>query len=146
MSSDNDDLSSCQSYIFYEVQSEVHSEVYNDSDKNLMFSLQTQLEQSAKLILTFFNEKSCALKAIENLQNEIQNLQTEMDDLKSREKENVDCVTKLKGEKDLISKLFEDEKSKFLNKIDNLEKECVVKEYEFLETIDQLKSQVSKLS
>ncbi|GKB07924.1 hypothetical protein Tco_0836208 [Tanacetum coccineum] len=74
---------------FYEVQSEFDLEKVHDtqdnSEKDLILSLQTQLKETAELVVHFSNEKYCALKEIESLKVEIKNLQTENKDLKSRE-------------------------------------------------------------
>ncbi|GKE69767.1 hypothetical protein Tco_1527839 [Tanacetum coccineum] len=73
-----------QSEPFYEVQSEFDSEIVHDtqdnSENDLILSLQTQLKETVELIVRY-----CALKEIESLKVEIKSLQTENQDLKSRE-------------------------------------------------------------
>ncbi|GKF51393.1 hypothetical protein Tco_0147860, partial [Tanacetum coccineum] len=80
-----------QSEPFYEVQSEFDSEKVHDTQDNskndLILSLQTQLKETAELVVQFSDDKYCALKEIENLKVEIKSLQTENQDLKSSESE-----------------------------------------------------------
>ncbi|GJZ68124.1 hypothetical protein Tco_0631364 [Tanacetum coccineum] len=105
---------------FYEVQSEFDLEKVHDtqdnSEKDLILSLQTQLKETAELVVHFSDEKYFALKEIESLKDEIKSLQIENQDLKSRE--------------------FE---------LNNLEKVYETKESVLLKDIDQMKSQVSEL-
>nr|GEU91031.1 hypothetical protein [Tanacetum cinerariifolium] len=60
-----------QSEIFYEVQSEFDSEIFHDtqdnSEKDFILSLQTQLKETIELVERLTDEKYCALKDIENL-------------------------------------------------------------------------------
>ncbi|GJY11683.1 hypothetical protein Tco_0380992 [Tanacetum coccineum] len=109
-----------QSEIFYEVPSEFDSEIVHDtqdnSEKDLILSLQTQLKETAELVVRFSDDKYCALKEIESLKVEIKSLQTENQDLKSRE-----------------------------SKLNNLEKVYVTKESVLLKDIDQMKSQILEL-
>ncbi|GKC45531.1 hypothetical protein Tco_1063253 [Tanacetum coccineum] len=105
---------------FFEVQSEFDLEKVHDtqdnSEKDLILSLQTQLKETAELVVHFSDEKYFALKEIESLKDEIKSLQIENQDLKSRE--------------------FE---------LNNLEKVYETKESVLLKDIDQMKSQVSEL-
>ncbi|GJZ04294.1 hypothetical protein Tco_0537569 [Tanacetum coccineum] len=109
-----------QCEIFHEVPSEFDSEIVHDthdnSEKNLILSLQTQLKETAELVVRFSDEKYFALKEIESLKDEIKSLQIENQDLKSRESE-----------------------------LNNLEKVYETKEFVLLKDIDQMKSQVSEL-
>ncbi|GJT70899.1 hypothetical protein Tco_1030185 [Tanacetum coccineum] len=109
-----------QSEPFYEVQSEFVSEIFYDthdnSEKDDILSLQTQVKETAELVVRFSDEKYCVLKETESLKVEIKSLQTENKVLKSKKTE-------------LIS----------------LEKVYGVKESELLEKIEQMKSQVSEL-
>ncbi|GJU73704.1 hypothetical protein Tco_1265109 [Tanacetum coccineum] len=109
-----------QSEIFHEVPSEFDSEIVHDtqdnSEKDVILSLQTQLKETAELVVRFSDEKYCALKETESLKVEIKSLQTENQDLKSRESE-----------------------------LNNLEKVYETKESVLLKDIDQMKSQVSEL-
>nr|GFA24883.1 hypothetical protein [Tanacetum cinerariifolium] len=88
----------------------------DNSEKDLILSLQTQLKETAKLVVWFSDEKYFALKETESLNLEIKSLQTKNKVLKSKETEFI-----------------------------NLEKVYGVKESELLEKIKQMKSQVSKL-
>ncbi|GJZ09737.1 hypothetical protein Tco_0544020 [Tanacetum coccineum] len=105
---------------FYEVQYEFDSEIVHDThdnlEKDVILSLQTQLKESAELVVRFLDEKYCALKETESLKVEIKSLQTENKDLKSREYE-----------------------------LNNLKKVYSVKESKLLEKIKQMKPQVSEL-
>ncbi|GJW36758.1 hypothetical protein Tco_0059678 [Tanacetum coccineum] len=105
---------------FYEVHSEFDSEIVLDtqdnSEKDLILSLQTQVKETAELVVRFSDEKYFALKEIESLKDEIKSLQIENQDLKSRESE-----------------------------LNNLEKVYETKESVLLKDIDQMKSQVSEL-
>ncbi|GKD39899.1 hypothetical protein Tco_1260106 [Tanacetum coccineum] len=80
-----------KSEIFHEVPSEFDSEIVHDtqdnSENDLILSLQTQLKETAELVVRFSDEKHCALKEIESLKDEIKSLQIENQDLKSRESE-----------------------------------------------------------
>ncbi|GKC59175.1 hypothetical protein Tco_1086773 [Tanacetum coccineum] len=109
-----------QSESFYEVQSEFDSEKVHDtqdnSEKDLILSLQTQLKETAELVVHFSDEKYFALKEIKSLKDEIKGLQIENQDLKSRESE-----------------------------LNTLEKVYETKESVLLKDIDQMKSQVSEL-
>ncbi|GJX86147.1 hypothetical protein Tco_0336921 [Tanacetum coccineum] len=109
-----------QCELFYEVQSEFDLEKVHDiqdnSEKDLILSLQTQLKETAELVVHFSDEKYFALKEIKSLKDEIKSLQIENQDLKSRESE-----------------------------LNNLEKVYETKESVLLKDIDQMNSQVSKL-
>ncbi|GJY33446.1 hypothetical protein Tco_0417915 [Tanacetum coccineum] len=109
-----------QSEIFHEVPYEFDSEIVHDiqdySENDLILSLQTQLKETAELVVRFSDEKYCVLKEIESLNVEIKSLQTENKVLKSRDPE-----------------------------LNNLEKVYEIKESELLEKIEQMKSQVSEL-
>ncbi|GJU46774.1 hypothetical protein Tco_1204040 [Tanacetum coccineum] len=105
---------------FYEVHSEFDSEIVLDtqdnSEKDLILSLQTQVKETAELVVRFSDEKYFALKEIKSLKDEIKSLKIENQDLKSRESE-----------------------------LNNLKKVYSVKESELSEKIEQMKSQVSEL-
>ncbi|GJR78207.1 hypothetical protein Tco_0148992 [Tanacetum coccineum] len=109
-----------QSEIFHEVPSEFDSEIVLDtqdnSEKDLILSLQTQVKETAELVVRFIYEKNICLKEIESLKDEIKSLQIENQDLKSRESE-----------------------------LNNLEKVYETKESVLLKDIDQMKSQVLEL-
>ncbi|GKE05901.1 hypothetical protein Tco_1397919 [Tanacetum coccineum] len=109
-----------QSEIFHEVPSEFDSKIVDDthdnSEKDLILSLQTQLKETAELVVRFLDDKYCALKESESLNVEIKSLQTENKVIKSRESE-----------------------------LNNLEKVYETKEFVLLKDIDQMKSQVSEL-
>ncbi|GJQ97137.1 hypothetical protein Tco_0008276 [Tanacetum coccineum] len=104
-----------QSEPFYEVKSEFYLEIVHDiqdnSKKDLILSLQTQLKETAELVIRFSDEKYFALKEIESSKVKIKSLQTENKVLKSKETE-----------------------------LNNLEKVYGVKESELLEKIKQMKS------
>ncbi|GJX10774.1 hypothetical protein Tco_0200633 [Tanacetum coccineum] len=106
--------------IFHEVPSEFDSEIVlvtqDNSEKDLILSLQTQVKETAELVMRFSDEKYFALKEIESLKVEIKSLQIKNQDLKSRESE-----------------------------LNNLEKVYETKESVLLKDIDQMKSQVSEL-
>nr|GEV99670.1 hypothetical protein [Tanacetum cinerariifolium] len=105
---------------FNEVHSEFKSETVLDTqdnlEKDLILSLQTQVKETAELIVRFLDEKYFALKEIESLKDEIKSLQIEIQDLNSRESE-----------------------------LNNLKKVYETKESVLLKDDDQMKSQVSKL-
>ncbi|GJZ17376.1 hypothetical protein Tco_0553499 [Tanacetum coccineum] len=109
-----------QSEIFHEVPSEFDSKIVHDtqdnSEKDLILSLQTQLKETIELVVRFSDEKYFALKETESLKVEIKSLQTENKVLKSKETELI-----------------------------NLEKVYGVKESELLEKIEQMESQVLEL-
>ncbi|GKA34530.1 hypothetical protein Tco_0720959 [Tanacetum coccineum] len=115
-----DTMSEEQYEIFHEVPSEFDSEIVHDtqdnSENDLTLSLQTQLKETAELVVRFSDEKYFALKETESLQAEIKSLQTENKVLKSGESE-----------------------------LNNLEKVYETKESVLLKDIDQMKSQVSEL-
>ncbi|GJS90300.1 hypothetical protein Tco_0772936 [Tanacetum coccineum] len=54
-------------------------------EKDLILSLQTQVKETAELVVHFSDEKYFALKEIESLKDEIKSLQIENQDLKSKE-------------------------------------------------------------
>ncbi|GJR80306.1 hypothetical protein Tco_0151091 [Tanacetum coccineum] len=105
---------------FYEVPSEFDSEIVHDtqdnSEKDLILSLQTQVKKTIELVVRFSDEKYFALKEIESLKDEIKSLQIENQNLKSRESE-----------------------------LNNLKKVYETKESVLLKDIDQMKSQVLEL-
>ncbi|GJY45068.1 hypothetical protein Tco_0433281 [Tanacetum coccineum] len=77
-----------QSEIFYKVPSEFDSEIVLDtqdnSENDLILSLQTQLKETAELVVRFLDDKYCALKEIESLKVEIKmssSVQKEYNDL-----------------------------------------------------------------
>ncbi|GKC08811.1 hypothetical protein Tco_1000421 [Tanacetum coccineum] len=105
---------------FYEVHSEFDSEIVLDtqdnSEKDLILSLQTQVKEAVELVVRFLDEKYFAIKEIESLKDEIKSFQIENQDLQSKESE-----------------------------LNNLEKVYETKESVLLKDIDQMKSQVSEL-
>ncbi|GKC44592.1 hypothetical protein Tco_1062314 [Tanacetum coccineum] len=109
-----------QSKIFHEVPSKFDSKIVHDtqdnSKKDLILSLQTQLKETAELVVRISDEKYFALKETKSLKVEIKSLQTKNKVLKSKETELI-----------------------------NLERVYGVKESELLEKIEQMKSQVSQL-
>ncbi|GKA97542.1 hypothetical protein Tco_0825436 [Tanacetum coccineum] len=113
-------MNEVQSEPFYEVQSEFDSQIvhdtHNNSEKDVILSLQTQLKETTELVVRFLDEKYDALKEIESLKVKIKGLQTENKDLESRESE-----------------------------LHNLEKVYETKESVLLKDIDQMKSQVLEL-
>ncbi|GKC16858.1 hypothetical protein Tco_1013640 [Tanacetum coccineum] len=99
-----------QSEPFYEVQSEFDSEIVHDtqdnSEKDFILSLQTQLKETAELVVRFSDEKYCALKETESLIVEIKSLQTENKVLKSRESELLEKIDQMKSQVlELLEKL-----------------------------------------
>ncbi|GJX13111.1 hypothetical protein Tco_0204869 [Tanacetum coccineum] len=145
-----------KSEIFHEVQYEFDSEIVHDtqdnSEKNLILSLQTQLKETAELVVRFSDEKCFALKETESLKVEIKSLQTENKVLKFGESElseKIDqmksqCLLRFKEYNDLLAsndvlKQKLETKFKFLKHDNSLEKmfEMIEKEYE---------SNVSKIS
>ncbi|GKF11614.1 hypothetical protein Tco_0049540 [Tanacetum coccineum] len=90
-----------QSEIFHEVTSEFDSEIIHDtqdsSEKNLILSLQTQLKETAELVLRFSDEKYFSLKESESLKIEIKSLQTENKVLKSGESELSEKIDQMKS-------------------------------------------------
>nr|GEX85803.1 hypothetical protein [Tanacetum cinerariifolium] len=97
------------------IQEIVH-DTHDNSEKDVILSLQAQLKETVELVLRFSDEKYVALKETESLKVEIKSLQTEIKVLKSKETELI-----------------------------NLEKVYGVKEFELLERIEQMKSQVLEL-
>ncbi|GKB55533.1 hypothetical protein Tco_0906286 [Tanacetum coccineum] len=87
---------------FYEVQSEFDSEIVHDthdnSKKDVILSLQTQLKESAELVVRFSEEKYCALKETESLKVEIKSLQTQNKVLKSGEFELLEKIDQMKSQ------------------------------------------------
>ncbi|GJR10124.1 hypothetical protein Tco_0792776 [Tanacetum coccineum] len=158
---------------FYEVQSEFDSEKVHDtqdnSEKDLILSLQTQLKETAEMVVHFSDEKYCALKEIESLKVKIKSLQTENKVLKLGESELSEKIDQMKSqvsklsEKLLISnqemkqqiilfeedkrmemgdkvKRFDDEKKVFENKISKLEKVLAQRVKDF----DDVKTKLSR--
>ncbi|GKA07430.1 hypothetical protein Tco_0686654 [Tanacetum coccineum] len=102
--------------VHYVFDSEIVLDPQDNSKKDLILSLHTQVKETAELVVRFLDEKYFALKEIESLKDEIKSLQIENQNLKSRESE-----------------------------LNNLEKVYSVKESELLEKIKQMKSQVLEL-
>ncbi|GKC01932.1 hypothetical protein Tco_0993542 [Tanacetum coccineum] len=148
---------------FYEVQSEFDSEIVHDthdnSEKDVILSLQTQLKETAELVVRFSDEKYCALKEIESLKVEIKSLQTENKVLKSGESELSEKIDQMKSQVSELSEklqisnqemkqqiiLFEEDKRMFLAKNEFLEKvsSSVQKEYnDLLASNDVLKQRL----
>ncbi|GJW12248.1 hypothetical protein Tco_1578075 [Tanacetum coccineum] len=150
-----------QSESFYEVQSEFDSEKVHDtqdnSENDVILSLQTQLKESAELVVHFLDEKCCALKEIESLKVEIKSLQTENKVLKSGESELLEKIDQMKSQvSELLEKLkisnqemkqqiilFEEDKRMLLAKNEFLEKVSysVQKEYNDLLTSNDVLKQ-----
>nr|GEV17646.1 hypothetical protein [Tanacetum cinerariifolium] len=105
---------------FYEVHFvfdlEIVLDTQDNSEKDWILSLQTQVQETAELVVRFSDKKYFALKEIESLKDEIKSLQIENQDPKSRESD-----------------------------LNNLEKVYETKEYVLLKDIDQMKSQVLEL-
>ncbi|GJV35127.1 hypothetical protein Tco_1407604 [Tanacetum coccineum] len=152
-----------QSETFHEVQSDFDSEKVHDtqdnSEKDLVLSLQTQLKETAELVVRFSDEKYCALKEIESLKVEIKSLQTKNKVLKSGEFELLKDIDQMKSQVlELIEKLqildqemkqqiilFEEDKRMFLAKNEFLKKvsSSVQKEYnDLLASNDVLKQRL----
>ncbi|GKA01726.1 hypothetical protein Tco_0674391 [Tanacetum coccineum] len=87
---------------FYEVQSEFDSEIVHNtqdnSEKDLILSLQTQLKETAELVVCFSDEKYYDLKEIESLKVKIKSLQTENKVLKSGESELSEKIDQMKSQ------------------------------------------------
>ncbi|GJT14809.1 hypothetical protein Tco_0873515 [Tanacetum coccineum] len=119
-----------------ELISDQFHDTQDNSEKDLILSLQTQLKETVELVVRFSNEKYCDLKEIESLKVEIKSLQTENKVLKSGESELSEKIDQMKSqvselsEKLLISNqemkqkiiLFEEDKRMFLAKNEFLEK------------------------
>ncbi|GJR17386.1 hypothetical protein Tco_0965913 [Tanacetum coccineum] len=152
-----------QSESFYEVPSEFDSEIVHDtqdsSEKDLILSLQTQLKETAELVVRFSDEKCFALKETESLKVEIKSLQTENKVLKSGVSELSEKIDQMKSQvSELSEKLrisdqkmkqqiifFEEDKRMFLAKNEFLEKvsSSVQKEYnDLLVSNDVLKQKL----
>ncbi|GJY90738.1 hypothetical protein Tco_0505934 [Tanacetum coccineum] len=134
---------------FYEVPSEFDSEIVHDtqdnSENDLILSLQTQLKETAELVVRFSDEKYYALKETESLKVKIKSLQTKNKVLKSGEFELLEKIDQMKSQVlELLEKLqisdqemkqqiilFEEDKRMFLAKNEFLEKVSysVQKEY-----------------
>ncbi|GJR03981.1 hypothetical protein Tco_0526965 [Tanacetum coccineum] len=97
-----------QSEPFYEDQSEFDSEIVHDtqdnSEKDVILSLQTQLKETAELVLHFSDEKYCALTETESLKVEIKSLQTENKVLNLGESELLEKIDQMKSQ---VSELSE---------------------------------------
>ncbi|GJS48110.1 retrovirus-related pol polyprotein from transposon TNT 1-94 [Tanacetum coccineum] len=93
---------------FYEVQSEFDSEIVHDTydnfEKDFILSLQTQLKETAELVVHFSNEKYYALKETESLKVKIKSLQPENKVLKLRESELSEKIDQTKSQ---VSELSE---------------------------------------
>ncbi|GJW06656.1 reverse transcriptase domain-containing protein [Tanacetum coccineum] len=152
-----------QSETFHEVQSEFDSEKVHDtqdnSEKVLILSLQTQLNETAELVVRFSDEKYCALKEIESLIVKIKSLQTQNKVLKSGESELSEKINQMKSQvSEFLEKLqisdqemkqqiilFEEDKRMFLAKNIFFEKVSfsVQKEYnDLLASNDVLKQRL----
>ncbi|GJV56105.1 hypothetical protein Tco_1457110 [Tanacetum coccineum] len=87
---------------FYEVQSEFDSEIvhdtYDNSEKDVNLSLQTQLKETIELVVCFSNEKYYVLKETESLKVEIKSLQTENKVLKLGEFELSEKIDQMKSQ------------------------------------------------
>nr|GFA23527.1 hypothetical protein [Tanacetum cinerariifolium] len=138
-----------QSKVFHEVQSECDSEIFHDtkdnSEKDLIFSLQTELQEIAELVVRFTDEKYFVSKENESLKDDIKSLQTEINVLKSGESELLEKIDQMKSQVSELSEklqisnqemkqqiiLFEEDKRMFLAKNEFLEKvsSSVQKEY-----------------
>nr|GEU77690.1 pyruvate, phosphate dikinase regulatory protein, chloroplastic [Tanacetum cinerariifolium] len=135
--------------VFHEVQSECDSEIFHDtkdnSEKDLILSLQKQLQETAELVVCFADKKYFVSKENESLKDDIKSLQTENNVLKSRESELSEKIDQMKSQVLKLSKklhisnlemkqqiiLFEEDKRLFLAKNEFLEKvsSSVQKEY-----------------
>ncbi|GJW17429.1 hypothetical protein Tco_0024865 [Tanacetum coccineum] len=97
-----------QCEIFHEVPSEFDSEIVHDtqdnSEKDVILSLLTQLKKTAELVVCFSDEKYCALKETESLKVEIKSLQTENKVLKSGKSELSEKIDQMKSQ---VSELSE---------------------------------------
>ncbi|GKA70074.1 hypothetical protein Tco_0776138 [Tanacetum coccineum] len=113
-----------QSKPFYEVQSEFDSEKVHDtqdnSEKDLILSLQTQLNETAELVVCFSDEKYYVLKEIESLIVKTKSLQTENQDLQSRE-----------SELHNLKKVYETKESVLIKEIEQMK-------YQVLELLEKL--------
>ncbi|GKA78935.1 hypothetical protein Tco_0785472, partial [Tanacetum coccineum] len=134
-----------QSEPFYKVLSEFDSKIVHNtqdnSEKDLIFILQTQLKETAELVVRFSDEKYCALKEIRSLKVEIKSLQTKNKVLKSGESELSEKIDQMKSQvSELLEKLhisnqemkkqiviLEEDKRMFLAKNEFLEKGDKVK-------------------
>ncbi|GJW15801.1 hypothetical protein Tco_0019934 [Tanacetum coccineum] len=119
-------------------------------------ALQTQLKETAELVVRFSDEKYCALKETESLKVTIKSLQTENNVLKSAESELPEKIDQMKSQVSELSEklhisnqemkqqivIFEEDKRMFLDKNEFLEKvsSSVQKEYnDLLASNDVLK-------
>ncbi|GJW67335.1 hypothetical protein Tco_0121759 [Tanacetum coccineum] len=97
-----------QSKTFHEVKYvfdlEIVHETQDNSDKDLISSLQTQLKEIAELVVLFSDEKYFVLKEIESLKVEIKSLQTENNVLRSKESELLEKIDEMKSQ---VSEIFE---------------------------------------
>nr|GEV13623.1 hypothetical protein [Tanacetum cinerariifolium] len=123
-----------QSKVFHEVQSECDLDIFHDtkdnSEKDLILSLQTQLQETVELVVRFADEKYFVSKENESLKDDIKSLQTENNVLKSEESELSKKIDQMKSqvlelsEKLQVSNqemkqqiiLFEEDKRMFLAK------------------------------
>nr|GEX90404.1 reverse transcriptase domain-containing protein [Tanacetum cinerariifolium] len=91
-----------QSKVFHEVQSECDSEIFHDtkdnSENDLIFSLQTQLQENAELVVRFADKKYFVSKENESLKDDIESLQTENNVLKSGESELSEKIDQMKSQ------------------------------------------------
>ncbi|GJX17569.1 hypothetical protein Tco_0218401 [Tanacetum coccineum] len=111
-----------QSEQFYEVQSELDSEIIHDthdnSEKDVILSLQTQLKETAELVVRFSDDKYCALKEIKSLKAEIKNI----DQMKSQVLEILEKLKISNQEMKQQNNLYEEDERMFLAKNEYLEK------------------------
>ncbi|GJV77244.1 hypothetical protein Tco_1508828 [Tanacetum coccineum] len=130
---------------FYEVHSEFDSEIVlntqDNSEKDLILSLQTQVKETAELVVRFSDEKYFALQEIESLKDEIKNV----DQMKSQVSELMEKLQILDQEMKQQIILFEEDKRMFLDKNEFMEKvsSSVQKEYnDLLASNDVLKQRL----
>nr|GEV67281.1 hypothetical protein [Tanacetum cinerariifolium] len=97
-----------QSKVFHEVQSKCDSEIFHDtkdnSEKDLILSLQTQLQETTELVVRFADEKYFVSKENESLKDDIKSLQTENNVPKSRESELSEKIEQMKSQVSELSK------------------------------------------
>ncbi|GJU02894.1 hypothetical protein Tco_1113232 [Tanacetum coccineum] len=107
-----------QSKTFHEVKYvfdlEIVHETQDNSDKDLISSLQTQLKETAELVVLFSDEKYFALKEIESLKVEIKSLQTKNNILRSKESELLEKIDQMKSQVLKLLKLNEEMKHQII--------------------------------
>ncbi|GJY30567.1 hypothetical protein Tco_0414062 [Tanacetum coccineum] len=92
-----------------EFDSEIVLDTQDNSEKDLILSLQTQVKETAELVVRYSDEKYFALKEIKSLKDEIKGLQIENQDLKSRE-----------SELNTLEKVYETKESVLLKDVDQM--------------------------